>query len=192
MEMAVNHGCRNTYASPASTVLIKWTPPNIGAWKLNTNGACTGSSNRVAGGGIIRDQDGSWLHSFASNLGFCDSSTAELWAVWLGPHFTWDKGCRNLLLEVDSLEVHRMLNAKVQLLNHQPNLCFEYRDLLKRDWSISVRHVFREANRRVDRLGSIGLNLLEDFREFSGPPGNILKLIEDDRLGVPIPRNIVM
>lgn len=46
--------------------------------KLNTDGASSGSLKLVGGGGVIRDEEGSWVIGFARRIGSINNFLAEL------------------------------------------------------------------------------------------------------------------
>jgi hypothetical protein len=57
---------------------IKWMKPDAGWVKLNTNGASSSSRGRAGGGGLLRDNNGDWIHGFARFLGNYSSTLVEL------------------------------------------------------------------------------------------------------------------
>lgn len=59
--------------------------PSLKGWlKLNTNGACKGSTWIAGGSGVMRDSRGNWCLDFAGNIGSCQVLGAELWTVYKG------------------------------------------------------------------------------------------------------------
>lgn len=54
-------------------IQIKWTPPPLGWFKLNSNGSSEGNPGKVGGGCLIRNSDGIWISG--------SSVLAELWAL---------------------------------------------------------------------------------------------------------------
>lgn len=42
-------------------VLVKWKPPDVGTWILNTDGAFKASNGCASDGGLIRNSAGDWV-----------------------------------------------------------------------------------------------------------------------------------
>ena len=122
----------------------------MGCSKLN---ACF-----TAGGGILRDSNSKWIGGFLINIGMCDAIGAELWAVLQGMTLAWDRGYRFVTVEVDSSIVVLWLNGKSECKSMHANLVFACLEVLKRDWLVTVTHVFRETNQVADRLANIALD----------------------------------
>ena len=43
---------------------------------------------------------------------------------------------------------------------------------------MSIRHIYREANRSADWLANFGLNLDSEFESFAGPPVDLIPILE--------------
>jgi len=71
--------------------LIVWSPPRVGWFKLNTDGASRGNPGLAAAGGVVRDGDGNWCYGF-SNIGICSAPLAELWRAYYGLNIAWERG----------------------------------------------------------------------------------------------------
>lgn len=58
----------------------------------------------VAGAtGIISDESGNWIPGFTLNLGKRRSfMSSELWGIFEGLMFAWEKGIRKVLVQSDS------------------------------------------------------------------------------------------
>ncbi|KAK4578315.1 hypothetical protein RGQ29_028437 [Quercus rubra] len=60
---------------------IRWEKPNSGWKKLNTDGSSADSLGLAGGGGVVRDEHGSWVLGFARKFGPVNSFLAELWSL---------------------------------------------------------------------------------------------------------------
>jgi hypothetical protein len=60
---------------------IKWSPPPLGWFKLNTDGSSLGNPGMAGGGGVIRNHFGDWVGGFSRAIGFTTSVQAELRAL---------------------------------------------------------------------------------------------------------------
>ncbi|CAA7027274.1 unnamed protein product [Microthlaspi erraticum] len=81
---------------------IAWEPPTSGWMKMNTDGASRGNPGLATAGGVLRDENGRWVHGFALNIGICSAPLAELWGVYYGLCMAWEGRVTRLVVEVDS------------------------------------------------------------------------------------------
>ena len=157
------------------------------------DGCSKGNPGTVGVGGVIRDHMGSWIGGFARNIGFCSSVTAELWAIHVGLHRTWDKGFRKVVLESDSKVIVGIIKGDTVRVDRNYNLIMQIRGLLGREWEVKIFHVYREANYVVDWLANFGLtNELLDRRAdiITDPPSKLYSLLYYDLIGSTISRLI--
>ncbi|XVE58507.1 hypothetical protein DITRI_Ditri04bG0175000 [Diplodiscus trichospermus] len=133
----INAFTKNPVGAHARDFVIKsvrWIPPSHGWVKLNTDGSLRPSGETARGGGLVRDANGSWMCGFSFNIGSCDVSAPELWAVVQGLKLAWQKGFRRVVLETDSRLVFSWLRKKERPRSSLMNLvaaCFSY---LENDW----------------------------------------------------------
>lgn len=73
---------------------------------------------------MIQDHLGQWFAGFSSNIGSCDSLTAEFWAICQGLQLAWNEGSRNLCLEIDLIEAYRHLTSVEKSNRSQSIVCF--------------------------------------------------------------------
>ena len=66
----------------------------------------------ASGGGLLRDECGSWIGGFSIRIGIANSFTVELWALRDGLLF-----CRQLNVQVVAIELDA--NALVDAFTHQ-------------------------------------------------------------------------
>ncbi|KAL6570166.1 hypothetical protein OROMI_014680 [Orobanche minor] len=81
---------------------VRWSKPQPGWWKLNTDGAARVNPGDAAAGGIIRDHVGKPLITFSEFLGDRTNNFAELYAIWRGLEFCIDNHFDKVWVEVDS------------------------------------------------------------------------------------------
>ncbi|CAA7036128.1 unnamed protein product [Microthlaspi erraticum] len=170
--------------------MISWLPPLAGWMKLNTNGASHGNPGEATAGGVIRDGDGKWCGWFALNIGRCTAQMAELWGLYYGLCFAWDKGIRQLEVEVDSATVVGFVQAGIcdtHPLSFLVQLCHGF---LSKDWEVRVTHVYREANRLADGLANYAFSLALGLHYFDCVPPDVLTVLREDECGVSQVRRI--
>ena len=125
---------------------IGWKYPEEEWIKLDVDGCSKGNPGTTGVKGVIRDHIGSWIGGFARNIGLCSFVTAELWAIHVGIHMTWDKGFRKVVSEFDSRVVVGVIKGDAVRVDRNYNLIMQIRELLDRDWEVKIFHVYREAN----------------------------------------------
>ena len=136
---------------------------------------------------------GSWIGGFARNIGICSSVTAELWAIYVGLHMTWDKGFRKVVLESDSRVVVGLINGDTVRVDRNYNLIMQIKEVVGKDWEVKIFHVYREANCVADWLTNYGLtrDVLDKGSDIiTDPPSGLYSLLYYDLIGSTIPRLI--
>jgi len=144
-------------------VMVGWGVPNDGWLKLNTGGASRGNPGLATAGGVLRNSAGEWCGGFALNIGRCTAPVAELWGVYYGMYFAWEKKVTRVELEVDSTLVVGFLKTGVSErhpLSFLVRLCHGF---FSKDWIVRISHVYREANRLTDGLANYAFSLLLGF-----------------------------
>lgn len=59
-----------------------WKPPDPDHYKINTDGTYNTRTKSIGAGGLMRDNNGTWVRGFSINLGIGDILQAELWGIW--------------------------------------------------------------------------------------------------------------
>ena len=62
------------------------------------------------------------------------------------------------------------------------------RDLLTRNWQISIKHIFREANSAADFMANLAHSVPHGLYFFTSPPVGIYSIMLQDMFGVTQPR----
>ncbi|CAN1808083.1 Putative ribonuclease H protein At1g65750 [Linum perenne] len=161
-----------------------------GCFTLNTDGSFYPATKAAAAGGILRDDQGHFVSTFASNLGSCSVVRAEIFGVVEGMSLAWEKGIRRLRIQSDSAMAVSLL-SKDSHNNHQfAALVERFKDLIARDWEVTIEHIYREANMAADFLANAGHGLELGTTVFSVHCIELLHWLHYDLVGVSIPRNI--
>ena len=93
-------------------------------------------------------------------------------------------------MEVDSHCVVQMVNSQTECINEYTPIC-SIRDLIKRNWVITINHVYCEANFAVDFLAKYVLELLLELHLFSIPPLEVVNFIANDFYGIAYSRYVL-
>ncbi|KAI3472761.1 hypothetical protein Pfo_030964 [Paulownia fortunei] len=81
---------------PKKTVKIIWRKPQLGWYKLNTDGAAKGGMGQAGVGGIIRDHLGNAILAFYDFIGTKNSTFAETFALTKGLQLAQEHGISKL------------------------------------------------------------------------------------------------
>ncbi|CAI0420751.1 unnamed protein product [Linum tenue] len=134
---------------------MPWTKTGLFTY---SDGSVIPESGHAAAGGLIRYHTGCCLAAFASNLGICSITRAELRGAVEGLQLAWDRGYRRVRVELDS-------HCAVQLLHNQSTdhhhaaVIERFHELCARDWEVMCYQIYREGNRCTDFLASRGHSL---------------------------------
>ena len=139
--------------------LVCLEKPPFNWFKLNTYGASCGNPGRARSGGVLRDNAGEWVRGFARSVGSTTSIVAEFWALRDGLQLAIQLGVQYLEVELDAEVVLDVINFGNSPNAAYSSLLFDCILLLEKIPHITVKHVFREANRSVDALARICCNL---------------------------------
>lgn len=101
---SLNCLCGHVNSNIASTSrTITWHTSKEAATILNVKGSNLVNLGPSVFGGLLRNEEGHWLHGFYGNIGVTSNLHAELMVLFHGLSPTWEKGVRNLICYSDSL-----------------------------------------------------------------------------------------
>ncbi|CAN1164336.1 Putative ribonuclease H protein At1g65750 [Linum perenne] len=126
------------------------------------------------------------------NLGACSITRAELRGAIEGLERTWTAGYRRVILQMDSMAAISLLR-QVQDTSHQHGLeviCFQ--ELCRRDWTVEIRHTYREENHATDFLANSGYLYPFGTHNFSIFDSNFGYFLRYDCLGIAEPRFVLI
>ncbi|KAL6565084.1 hypothetical protein OROMI_016534 [Orobanche minor] len=168
---------------------VRWSKPQPGWWKLNTDGAARGNPGAAAAGGIIRDHMGKPLIMFSEYLGVRTNNFAELYAIWRGLEFCIDNHFNKVWVEVDS-------KIALSLIEHSTTSHWQLQSIISkiRDFrdSIEIRfsHIFREGNAVADWLANHGCDRKDFYlHDVFSINGKLLGLTKLDKMSYPYIRS---
>ncbi|KAL6582730.1 hypothetical protein OROMI_004808 [Orobanche minor] len=168
---------------------VRWSKPQPGWWKLNTDGAARGNLGDAAAGGIIRDHVGKPLIMFSEFLRDRTNNFAELYAIWRGLEFCIDNHFDKVWVEVDS-------KIALSLIEHSTTSHWQLQGIISKihDFrgSIEIRfsHIFIEGNAVADWLANHGCDRKDFFlHNVYSISGKLLGLIKLDKMSYPYIRS---
>ena len=136
------------------------------------------------GGGLVRDEHGSWIGGFTRYIGSTNSFIAELWGFREGLLLCCNLNIDFLVVELDAQAVVEVFKNASYMNNVISPLLDDCRHLVARFQHIRFNHCYRQANCCADLLARMGAIQVLDFISFSSPSVDICNAFEDDCNGV--------
>ncbi|CAN1162572.1 Putative ribonuclease H protein At1g65750 [Linum perenne] len=104
----------------------------------------------------------------------------------------WDRGVRRLCIQTDSQAAVSLLSSNEGRMHRHASLVEQFIELCRREWVVSIRHVYREANRAADFLANRGHVFPYGVHHFPIVDCNLNYVLLYDSLGVSNPRLIAV
>ncbi|GMI67752.1 hypothetical protein HRI_000444500 [Hibiscus trionum] len=95
----------------------------------------------------------------------------ELWAAYEALKHVWNFGCLLVDFETDNSTVADMLNGKKDVMCGH-NLVNRIKELMERDWDLSIRYVLRVTNMVADKMASLAFDWSFSGKTWLCPPGS--------------------
>lgn len=162
---------------PRVRINAKWTKPDLGWLKLNTNASII--NGRADVGGLIRDSNGNWVQGFSKSIGTSSVLMAELWALRDGIRMAKNLNIQSLLINMDCSEVVNLITSHSSINRLTQPLVDECRDILQAFHQARLHHCYRES-KAADSLAKIGSLQQEAFVYYVSPPLSILDVLAFD------------
>ncbi|XP_062188917.1 uncharacterized protein LOC133892240 [Phragmites australis] len=138
---------------PARTVLVRWTPPPRGWFKLNFDGSVYhDGSGRASIGGAIRDSAGRVVLSFAEQTEHSTVGIIEARALIRGLRLARGLFLERVVAEGDDLVLVQLLRGEAMQTRIPVAMQEEILGLLRCFSGRDVRHVYREGNQVAHTL----------------------------------------
>ncbi|KAK2663530.1 hypothetical protein Ddye_002104 [Dipteronia dyeriana] len=136
--------------------IVRWLEPIEGWVKLNVNGSRNTVSGLIAVGGVLQNHKKNWLKGFVTNKGSGSIMEAELWGLYKGLLMAWNAGYKKVLVKPNSLIVVRLMHIASKQNHPNFSIIQSCKNLMLADWDCSINHIYREGNKLVDGLASMG------------------------------------
>lgn len=114
------------------------------------------------------------------NLGTMDALSAELWSIWKGLEFAWNRGLQRVALDSDSKEALSHIYNGIPKRQGLDPLIQKIREMLNRDWEAKLSHSLREANDVAYRLALSTLDTARVLQVMESPPEDVRLLLLED------------
>ena len=159
---------------------ISWEKPEVGWFRLNSDGSSLGNLGLAGSGGLIRNSEGDWVCGYARKIGITTSFAEELWGLRDGLLQFLNLHLPTIEIEIDAKSIVDLLTNPRAANNVVSPLVDYCRYLISQLPRVRVKHYFREANRCADVLARLGSNQAIDFYVFSSPPVDIMNFLKAD------------
>lgn len=179
--------------SSSSVVLVQWTPPPRGWFKVNFDGSVYhDGSGRASIGGVIRDCAGRVVLAFAEQTEHSTVGIVEARAMIRGLKLARELGLDRVVAEGDDLVLAQLLRGEETQTRIPVAMQEEIVGLLQCFAGYDVRHIYREGNQVAHTLCR---------QAYHGPgvwvggrmplPPAVWETSEHDRHGAVHPRTVV-
>ncbi|CAN0914919.1 Putative ribonuclease H protein At1g65750 [Linum grandiflorum] len=81
----------------------------------------------------------------------------------------WSLGIRKIKVQSDSVAVIAILSNGSSLDHQHGILVMQYQELCKRQWEVTLTHIYREANCDADYLANLGHSFVFGFHIVDEP-----------------------
>ena len=162
----------------------RWEKPEVGWFRLNSDGSLSGNPGPAGSGGLIRNGEGDWVYGYARKIGITTSFAEELWGLRDGLLQFLNLHLPTIEIEIDAKSIVDLLTNPRAANNVVSPLVDYCRYLISQLPRVRVKHYFREANRCADVLARLGSNQAIDFYVFSSPPVDIMNFLKADAYGL--------
>ncbi|GAU49474.1 hypothetical protein TSUD_91460 [Trifolium subterraneum] len=160
--------------------IVRWNALGGNSMILNVDGSSIGNPGISSFGGLIRNAYGAWIHGFFGNLGVTNILHAELMAILKGLLLAWELNIKDLSCYSDFATAIKLITEPVDVWHHYAVILNNIKDILNRDWQVSILHTFREGNTCAHYLAKHGAHNNIVFTTIAIPPAGLnLHLLTD-------------
>ncbi|XP_042480148.1 uncharacterized protein LOC122061048 [Macadamia integrifolia] len=181
----------NTIVVSPFVINVKWEFPPIGYTKINVDGSSLGCPSLAGIGGIVCDDHGRFICSFAESVGITFAYIAEALAVRQAPQLAFDRGFSHIILESDNLMIVNLLKRTTTVspwrIAHIIDDCLTLSDLFPQTY---FKHTFRQGNTVVDSLANFGTHSQASHFWDVNPPNFLSPFFIADLAGIFMPCSV--
>ncbi|XP_039047249.1 uncharacterized protein LOC120187645 [Hibiscus syriacus] len=138
--------------------------------------------------GLIRDENGKWIHGLMVNIRITMSALAELWGIWQGMILAKTLGARNLIIEADAKWVIDALKKEESEDIQHETIFKDCEEMKKEGWVTDIKHNWGEWKHCAERLANLTLERDEGTQWLEKAPEELSHLLLADINGVELLR----
>ena len=113
--------------------MINWNDKGGNGMILNVGGSSLGNPDVSSFRGMLRNEDGAWIHGFARNISFFNIPHAELLTIYHGLRMPWEFGILELWCYSNSKTAIKLIYEPVNDWHHYATIIFNVKELFSRD-----------------------------------------------------------
>ena len=127
-------------------------------YKVFCDGASRSNPGEAAIGVSIQENDDE-IYTISEAIGIASNNVAEYKSLIFALEYTLEKNYLNLEIFLDSKLVVEQINGNFKVKSDNlKKLNSDAVNLLKKFDSISIKHIYREQNKRADQLANMALD----------------------------------
>ena len=127
-------------------------------YKVFCDGASRSNPGEAAIGVSIQENDDE-IHTISEPIGIASNNVAEYKSLIFALEYSLEKNYLNLEIFLDSKLVVEQINGNFKVKSDNlKKLNSDSLNLLKKFDSISIKHIYREQNKRADQLANMALD----------------------------------
>ncbi|KAI3474487.1 hypothetical protein Pfo_029397 [Paulownia fortunei] len=165
---------------------VLWKRPQVGWFKLNTDGAAKGETGQAGAGGVIRDHLGNVAVAYFEFIGNQNSIHAEIFALVKGLELAKGLGISNLWIEMDAQTVINLVSSKTAKGNWRLQEMLSKSKFIMSQMHTRITHIYRKGNKIADFLAneacSTQTSKVLSPSQLIGPITGLLRV---DRMDIP-------
>lgn len=158
------------FSVPRVTIQVRWICHLINWFKLNSDGSSLGNPSIAGRGGLIQNDRGDWVKSYARFVGITTSVAVKLWALRDGVNLCLSLNLQVVEVELDTKLVVDLFRKDCGNVNGNNTIVVDFKESLQQIPWIRVKHRYYEANKCADALARWGALLAHDFTVYMEPP----------------------
>ncbi|KAL3537944.1 hypothetical protein ACH5RR_001310 [Cinchona calisaya] len=116
-------------------LVVSWSPPSLGSYKLNVDGSSLGNLGKADCGGLVRDHSGLVLVAFAKSIGYSASLQSESAAVLMGMQIFHSYGYLDTTVEMDC----QLLSC---ITNNTASILWSIDPIIRQIWALATHANF--------------------------------------------------
>lgn len=149
------------------------------------DGSVDTTTNRAGCGGVIRDPVGHSRGGLVHNIGLCSPFQAESWALLKGLQLAVSLGFKSLIVKSDSRLVVDQITNTHDEDGMASNILWVCKQITRQLDDVRFEVIQREKNNVADGLAKLAKQFPQGVHTFSNPPGEVMRLLDDDLVGIP-------
>ena len=143
--------------------VVKWRPPQLGMYKVNTDGTVFTKHKSVGIGVVVRDSNGEVIAALCKRrAGQMGALETEALAMEAAVQFAVDVGLREVVFEGDSLSLCNMIQGSTEVQLSIQNIVDGIKSQLPHFRVAEVSHVKRQGNVPAHLLAQYAVHV-EDY-----------------------------